>query len=232
MLDDADLLRGAAVHPQEAALARSPSSRSHAPPPRTTRSARRVGDPSAPRAPCEASGRAVERAPARTTARTRRRHRRRSRTRAAAGRRRRRVDPAALPLGRNRPAPPATRLRGHRAAADSTPHPRSRSHPRSSRPESRAATSGRRTRTFRSRTRAAGTSRRSQYARCPCAPFGRCPACWRSTAGSLAGSDPWYPTASRPPAAATHPIAGPARLQPILPHGEGLNRACAPDGLR
>ena len=149
----------------EAALALSLSSRSHAPPPRTRRSALRAGDPSAPKGRCEASGRAVARAPARTTARTRRRRRRRSRTRAATGRRRRRVDPAAVLLGRSRPALPATRSRGHRGAAGSTPRRRWRSRRRSSRPGSRAAMCGRRRRTFRSRTRAAGTSRRSQYAR-------------------------------------------------------------------
>ena len=71
------------------------------------------------------------RAPARTTARTPCPHRQRSRIHAATGRRRRRVDPAALPPGRNRPALPATRSRGHQAAAGSTPHPRSRLHSRS-----------------------------------------------------------------------------------------------------
>src|SRR6185503_9381895 len=42
-------------------------------------------------------------------------------------------------------------------------------------------------RRFRSRTRAGGTSRRSLYARWPCAPFARCPACWRSTAEAWPG---------------------------------------------
>ena len=41
---------------------------------------------------------------------------------------------------------------------------------------------------FRSRTRAAGTSKRWRYARCTCAPFVGCPACWRSTADSPSGS--------------------------------------------